>query len=132
MRKNIPVIVCMLLLSVASKVHAVDVHETSADTLRQDEQKVKLHFYGLVRVYNEVDTRPGSFFPSNVLMDDFGNDLNASPTSTMMTGLTTLGLEMSGPRLGNVSPSGKIECDFLGNSSADVLFRIRHAYMTLK
>lgn len=132
MRKNILVIVCMLLLSMASKVYAIDAHEISADTLRQDEQKVKLRFYGLVRIYNEVDTRPGSFFPSNVLMDDFGNDLNASPTSTMMTGLTTLGLEMSGPRLGNVSTSGKIECDFLGNSSADVLFRIRHAYMTLK
>lgn len=100
------------------------------DTL--ENKKPSVRFYGLVRLYLMADTRGGNFFPPGVLVDDFGNDLNDTPNSTMMSGLTTFGVNISGPRLGRMMPEGRIECDFLGNTSADVVMRIRHAYFTLR
>lgn len=100
------------------------------DTL--ENKKPSVRFYGLVRLYLMTDTRGGNFFPPGVLADDFGNDLNDAPNSTMMSGLTTFGVNISGSQLGRMMPEGRIECDFLGNTSADVVMRIRHAYLTLR
>ena len=128
------VVVLLLLLAAGSELFAHNLTSDNStgqtDTLANKKPTVK--FYGLVRLYLMADTRGGNFFPPGVLVDDFGNDLNDVPNSTMMSGLTTLGLNITGPKLGRMIPEGRIECDFLGNTSADVVMRIRHAYMNLK
>lgn len=131
---RLTVVILLLIQAMESELFAHslsgDKSAESVDTLVN--KKPAVRFYGLVRLYLMADTRGGNFFPPSVLTDDFGNDLNDNLNSTMMSGLTTFGVNISGPQLGLMMPEGRIECDFLGNTSADVVMRIRHAYLTLR
>ncbi|MFI3258948.1 MAG: hypothetical protein R3Y16_02500 [Rikenellaceae bacterium] len=97
------------------------------------------NFYGFVRsdfFYNSRDNA-ASFneifylYPLDVELDAAGNDLNSSSSSGFFSFITRLGVDLSGPNIGTAKTSAKIEVDFGGYSSMNILLRIRHAYINL-
>jgi len=96
-------------------------------------------FYGFVRgdlFYNSrenVEVMDGIFYlyPSNKVEDANGEDLNANSNASFYSFTTRLGLDATGPQLGNAKATAKIEADFAGYSTNNFLFRIRHAYVKL-
>lgn len=97
------------------------------------------NFYGFVRgdlFYNtraNVAPVDGNFYmyPMDKEYDAVGKDLNDTPNGSFYTFTTRLGLNVSGPVLGNARTSAKIEADFGGFSSSTTMFRIRQAYVAL-
>lgn len=96
-------------------------------------------FYGQVRTdlfYNSrsnSETVDGLFYmyPKDVALDADGNDLNAKPDGNFYTLYTRLGVDVTGPMLGKVKTSAKVEVDFRGSGTTYSLFRIRHVYFNL-
>lgn len=93
--------------------------------------KPKVDLYGLLKIYLMADSRSGAVVPPGLLMDDFDNDLNSNPSSTMTAGASMIGLNFTGSNVGWFEAMAKLECDFLANTAADVALRIRHAYIML-
>lgn len=96
-------------------------------------------FYGQVRgdlFYNSranAETVDGLFYlyPKDKNPDADGNDLNATPNGSFYLLYSRIGVDLTGPKIGNAVTSAKIEGDFRGSGSTFALFRIRHAYVNL-
>ncbi|MEW6194081.1 MAG: hypothetical protein AB1521_02875 [Bacteroidota bacterium] len=79
-----------------------------------------------------VSLREGHFllFPSNQLLDSFGNDINAKANFNILSIQTRLNGKIEGPTTLGAKTSGMIEAEFFGTSEGDVNgLRLRHAYI---
>lgn len=102
-------------------------------------ENLSYKFYGFVRGDLFYNTRAnmapvdGNFylFPLDKLPDANGKDINATPNGSFYSFTTRLGLDMTGPMIGNVRSSAKIETDFGGFSGSTTMIRIRQAYVAL-
>lgn len=96
-------------------------------------------FYGQVRAdlfYNSranVETVDGLFYmyPKNKELDAAGKDINATPDGSLYMLYSRLGVDITGPNIGNAVSTVKVEADFRGAGSNFALLRIRHAYVNL-
>lgn len=99
----------------------------------------KFKFYGQIRTdlyYNSranEETVDGLFYmyPKDEVLDDNGDDLNATPSSNFYTLYSRLGVDVAGPKLGKAKTSAKIEMDFRGTGTSYSVVRLRHAYFNL-
>lgn len=98
------------------------------------------NFYGQVRAdlfYNSrsnSETVDGLFYmyPHDQKLDIYGNDLNAKPDGSLYTMYSRLGVNVTGPKLGEkISTAGCLEIDFRGGGTNYNMVRIRQAYFTL-
>lgn len=96
-------------------------------------------FYGQVRgdlFYNSranAETVDGLFhlYPKKPEHDPNGKDLNASPNGSFYVLYSRLGVDVTGPDIGNAVSTVKIETDFRGSGSTFGLLRVRQAYVNL-
>ncbi|MDR1918049.1 MAG: hypothetical protein LBQ65_00195 [Tannerellaceae bacterium] len=96
-------------------------------------------FYGFVRdevFYNSrknVEAVDGDFhlYPLDKSFDSKGNDLNASPNSSMYSFTTRFGVNLRGPDVGSAKLSARVEADFTGSAATPFLLYLRQAYMKL-
>ena len=97
-------------------------------------------FYGQVRTdifYNSrdnVQSVDGLFYmyPKDESLDPNGKDLNGADNSNMYAVYSRLGLDVTGPALGKIKTSAKVEFDFRGNGNDNLsVVRLRHAYLHL-
>lgn len=96
-------------------------------------------FYGRVRgdlFYNsrangEIVDGLFHLYPKDHNYDADGNDLNAQSNSSFYVIYSRIGIDMTGPNIGKIKTSAKIESDFRGSGSSFALLRIRHAYINL-
>lgn len=121
-------------------------HETRLQKL---EKKVRVTPYGFVRNYFNYDSRNtytvvgGEY--NMIPYDEKWNmaeseaqensleraDLNAIPKAQFQALTTRIGLNLEGPDVLGAHSSGKIEADFGGFSTNNMVLRIRHAYLKL-
>ncbi len=97
------------------------------------------NFYGSVR--NDIffssrqnqTSEEGSFylFPLDKNYDAAGKDINANGDLNLYNMRTRLGVNISGPDLGNAKTSANVEIDFRGNGNNVGILRMRHAYFNL-
>lgn len=96
-------------------------------------------FYGQIRTdlyYNSranKETVDGLFYmyPLDKKPDTDGKDLNATANGSFYTLYTRLGIDVTGPKLGNAKTSAKVEVDFRGSGTSYSTVRLRHAYLNL-
>lgn len=96
-------------------------------------------FYGQVRgdlFYNsrangEIVDGLFHLYPKDHAYDADGNDLNAQSNSSFYLLYSRLGIDMTGPSIGKIATSAKIETDFRGTGTSFAILRIRHAYVNL-
>lgn len=127
MKKHLlPTTVCLSLLMLASGANA-------------QKKDFNYKFYGQIRTdlyYNSranEETVDGLFYmyPKDEVEDENGEDLNATANGSFYTLYTRLGLDVSGPKLGNAKTSAKVEIDFRGSGTTFSIVRLRHAYLNL-
>lgn len=102
-------------------------------------EDVAFKFYGQVRTdiyYNSranEENMDGLFYlyPKDEVLDEHGNDLNATPNGNFYMICSHLGVDIAGPKLGAAKVSAKVEIDFRGTSSYFSILRLRHAYFKL-
>ena len=70
-------------------------------------------------------------YPKAKDMDPQGADINGVSSLNMYNMHTRLGVDVTGPKLGKISTSAKVEFDFRGNSTTLGIVRMRHAYLKL-
>ena len=83
---------------------------------------------------NSFETVDGLFYmyPSDVALDDKGQDLNDRGHGNFYAIYSRLGLDVKGPKIfKNIQTSAKIEADFRGSGSTLATVRLRHAYFNL-
>lgn len=105
------------------------------------EWKEHFKFYGFARSYLTYDTRQGFapisglyyFVPKDVQLNEYGQDLNATPEFRYLSITSRLGLDVNGYRYKDTYFDAKIEADFAfsANGSLAVALRLRHAYFTM-
>jgi hypothetical protein len=81
-----------------------------------------------------VSFREGHFllFPSPVLGDQHGTDVNARANLNILSIQTRLAGKITGPDALGAKTGGLIEAEFFGTSEADVSgFRVRHAFLKM-
>ena len=96
-------------------------------------------FYGQVRgdlFYNsrangEIVDGLFHLYPMDHDYDADGKDLNAQSNGRFYLLYSRLGVDLTGPSIGQVQTSAKIETDFRGTGSSFAILRIRHAYINL-
>ena len=96
-------------------------------------------FYGQVRgdlFYNsrangEIVDGLFHLYPMDHDYDADGKDLNAQSNGSFYLLYSRLGVDLTGPSIGQVQTSAKIETDFRGTGSSFAILRIRHAYINL-
>lgn len=97
-------------------------------------------FYGQIRTdifYNSrdnVQSVDGLFYmyPKDEVLDPNGKDLNGADNSNMYAVYSRLGVDVTGPSLGKIKTSAKVEFDFRGNGNDNLsVVRLRHAYLNL-
>lgn len=102
-------------------------------------KKFTYKFYGQIRgelFYNsrangEIVDGLFHLYPLDHEYDADGKDLNARPDGNFYVFYTRLGLDMTGPNLGKIRTSAKLEIDFRGSGTSFSVPRIRHAYAQL-
>lgn len=102
-------------------------------------QNFSYKFYGQLRgdlFYNSranEEMVDGLFFlfPKDKQLDANGKDLNSTPNGSMYLLYSRLGIDITGPNIGNAVSTVKIEGDFRGSGSNFAMLRIRHAYVNL-
>ncbi|MBQ9638641.1 MAG: hypothetical protein IJV22_03680 [Bacteroidales bacterium] len=96
--------------------------------------------YGFIRNYFNYDSRKTytvvggeyNMLPyDNKWNQDNSEDLNAVPHAQLEALTTRIGLNLDGPEVLGLHSSGKIEADFGGFSTNNMVFRIRQAYVKL-
>lgn len=106
----------------------------------QEAQKVSVKPYGFVRNYFNFDSRKTytvvggeyNMIPYDQKWnEDKSEDLNAVPHAQLQALTTRIGLNISGPELLGMKSSGKIEGDFGGFGSNNMVLRIRQAFVKL-
>lgn len=104
------------------------------------ENSKKIKFYGIIRndIYfnsraNE-EAAEGLFqkYPKPQSLDPNGNDLNQVPTVQMVNIGTRFGIDIIGPELLKSKSTAKLEVDFTGFGTNNILLRFRHAYTQFK
>lgn len=105
------------------------------------EWKAHFNFYGFARSYLTYDTRQGFapinglyyFAPKDVNLNEYGQDLNATPEFRYLSITSRLGLDVKDYRYKNTHFGAKIEADFAfsANGALSVALRLRHAYFTM-
>jgi len=102
--------------------------------------KVSVDFYGFIRHDAFFDSRQviGAgenlvpLYPSDIVKDVNGEDINAASQFHMLSVLSRAGVKLKGPEVLNAKTSGLLEGEFFGSSEAGInQFRVRHAYITL-
>ena len=109
--------------------------EREEKTLRDTHVKL----YGFVRNYITYDTREcitlaGDIYnlmPKDVNLNAAGEDLNAVPKTIFIAFSSRLGLDVDGPTIFGATSSAKLEADFVGFATNNMVFRVRHAYAQL-
>ncbi len=144
------------LLFVATSLLALNAMAQSATDDKKDDkktstdQKVKVTPYGFVRNYFDYDSRKtytvldGEYnmqpldenwnVPTDAAAQAAGIDridLNAVPSANLLAITTRVGLNLDGPMVLGAKTSGKIEADFAGFSTNNMVLRIRHAFVQL-
>lgn len=102
-------------------------------------KKFTYKFYGQIRgdlFYNsrangEIVDGLFHLYPMDHDYDPDGKDLNARMDGNFYVLYSRLGVDMTGPMLGKIRTSAKLEVDFRGSGSTFALLRIRHAYAQL-
>ena len=105
------------------------------------EWKAHFNFYGFARSYLTYDTRQGFapisglyyFVPKDVNLNEYGQDLNATPEFRYLSITSRLGLDVKDYRYKSTHFGAKIEADFAfsANGTFAVALRLRHAYFTM-
>jgi hypothetical protein len=73
-----------------------------------------------------------NLYPTDVVKDASGNDLNAVPQSNFLSIVSRINLKITGPDAFGAKTSAFFEGDFFGNTEGSIgLFRIRHANASL-
>jgi hypothetical protein len=73
-----------------------------------------------------------NLYPTDVVKDANGNDLNAVPQSNFLSIVSRINLKITGPDAFGAKTSAFFEGDFFGNTEGSIgLFRIRHANASL-
>lgn len=96
-------------------------------------------FYGQVRgdlFYNsrangEIVDGLFHLYPMDHEYDADGKDLNARANGSFYLLYSRLGVDLTGPSIGQVKTSAKLETDFRGTGTSFAILRIRHAYINL-
>ena len=71
-------------------------------------------------------------YPKDHSYDADGNDLNAKPDGSLYTMYSRLGIDVTGPEIGNgITTSAKVEVDFRGGGTNYYMIRLRQAYFNL-
>ncbi len=81
-----------------------------------------------------ISLREGHFllFPSNIMKDINGKDINEKSNFNMLSIQTRLSTKIDGPEVLGAKPTGFIEAEFFGSNESDVNgLRLRHAYLNL-
>ena len=100
----------------------------------------KVSLYGFVRTDLIFDTRQTVYvregnlnmFPTNELLDEYGNDINNSPMLNYSSIGSRMGIKATGPDILGAKVTGVLESEFFGISNATVnTLRLRHAYMKM-
>jgi hypothetical protein len=107
---------------------------------QDDDKKVKLNVSGFVKndffwdSRQTIAAREGHFllFPSPVVEDLDGNDINSVPNMNFLAVQSRVSLGISGPEVLNAKVSAKIEGDFFAQANDNInLLRLRHAFIKL-
>ena len=113
---------------------------TVAAFAQQEQSTFGITFSGFVKtdfMYDSRQTvalREGHFllYPSPIVNDKFGKDINDKANFNMLSIQTRLIGKITGPDALGAKTSGLIEGEFFGTSDADVSgFRVRHAYLKM-
>ena len=107
-------------------------------TQAQDTSKVRVKPYGFIRNYYTFDSRHTytvvggeyNMIPYDIDTVD-GVDLNAVPQGQLQALTSRFGVALSGPRVFGWNMSGKLEGDFGGFGSNNMVLRLRLAYLKL-
>lgn len=108
--------------------------------IAQDESKYDLNFSGFISYESIFDTRQTVsaregdvlIFPSRIMDDLNGDDINAQPNFNMFAIHSRLKADVSGPDIFGARSSALLELDFLGNSDPVIsLVRLRHSIIKL-
>ena len=106
----------------------------------QDSNRVSVKLYGFVRNYFNFDSRKTytvvggeyNMLPYDAKWnEDHSEDLNDVPHAQLQALTTRVGLNLSGPVLFGMKSGGKVEADFGGFGTNNMVLRLRHAYMKL-
>ena len=106
-----------------------------------DQPAIGISFSGFVKTDVLFDTRQtvalreGHFllYPSPVLPDVSGEDINAASSFNMLPIQSRLAGKITGPDALGAKTSGLLEAEFFGTSDADASgFRIRHAFLKME
>jgi len=107
------------------------------------EQKTVIKFSGFIKndyffdSRQTINIREGHFllYPSEIITDSLGNDINARPTFNFLSIQSRITATITGPDAFGAKTSGILEADFFGNAGSgldDVNgLRLRHAYTKL-
>ncbi len=110
----------------------------------QEASKVTCKFYGFVRGDAAIDTRrcvaatEGLFllYPSDIMRDPLGEDLNAVASSKFYAFNSRAGVEAAGLKLWGAETSALLEADFAGFShsygTSSTVLRIRQAHIKMR
>ena len=96
-------------------------------------------FYGQVRGFLFYNSRANTenvdglfhLYPKDISPDADGNDLNATTNSSFYMLYSRLGINVSGPRVGNAATTACLEADFRGSGSNFAILRMRQAWVGL-
>ena len=107
---------------------------------QEEEKKFSIDIYGFVRndfYYESRRSTPtvaaGLFhlIPMDRNLNELNEDLNAIPSSKMLSTASRFGLKVKGPDVWGAATSARIEGDFDGFSGSNTMFRIRQAWVKL-
>lgn len=107
----------------------------------QDTNKVSVKLYGFVRNYLTFDSRKTytvvggeyNMIPFDEKWnEDHSEDLNAVSSMQLQALTSRFGLNITGPSFGQVKSSGKLEGDFGGFGTNNMVLRLRLAYLKLR
>ncbi len=110
---------------------------------QNNDKKYGIEFSGFVKndffydTRQNVSIREGHFllYPSPVLLDSAGKDINATGNFNFLSIQTRLTGKITGPDAFGAKTTGVIEADFFGNENANFVdangFRLRHAFTKL-
>jgi len=121
---------------------SIIVFVTLLPAMAQEEKKVSVNIYGFVRNDFYYDSRrslasaAGLFYliPLDRNLNELGEDLNAIPSSKMLSAASRFGVNVKGPDVWGATTSAKIEGDFDGfssNNTSNTMLRIRQAWTKL-
>ena len=107
----------------------------------QDTNKVSVKLYGFVRNYLTFDSRKTytvvggeyNMIPFDEKWnEDHSEDQNAVSSMQLQALTSRFGLNITGPSFGQVKSSGKLEGDFGGFGTNNMVLRLRLAYLKLR